>query len=110
MAGEKVIQAFLGRKSCKIKNDESTGNQLFYRNNKIAWFDDNNNLYINSCGYMTRTTKDRLNKLGKFSLKQKNNLWYINDNLWDGSPINVNIFNKLNKEQLTNTKSIFDKL
>ena len=46
-------------------------------------------LFINTCGYMTTTTKERLNGLHGVHIKQKNWVWYLNGNEWDGEAIKL---------------------
>lgn len=43
--------------------------------------------FIDSCGWKTNTTKDRLNALNGVSIQQKNGEWYLNGKLWDGRKI-----------------------
>lgn len=63
MAGELAVKAFLNRKNKKERNTESLNQALYLFNNKIAeWRGDE--LIINTCGFRTKTTKDRLQKRG----------------------------------------------
>ena len=42
-------------------------------------------LYIDTCGYMTNTTKERLNGLPGVSIVQRKGVWYLNGEPWDGN-------------------------
>jgi Tfp pilus assembly protein PilV len=92
MAAEKVIEAFREGKNKKEKYDETRDDMYFYRGNMIAQKLDNGELIIDTCGWKTDTTKDRLSRLGSFSLRQLKGVWYINGKEWNGSKINVNKF------------------
>lgn len=39
---------------------------------------------ITNAGYKTRTTKDRLNALPNVRINQKNGVWYLNGEEWNG--------------------------
>lgn len=43
--------------------------------------------FINSCGWLSVTTKERLNGLIGVSITQKNFGWFLNGNEWNGSKI-----------------------
>ena len=61
------------------------GNEIAYLYN-----DPNRTLSIKNCGYMTNTTKERLNGIDGVSIVQKKGEWYLNGSLWDGKLIDVN--------------------
>ena len=44
---------------------------------------------IDSCGYMTHTTKERLNGIPGIQVVQKDWVWYLNGIEWDGSRVAV---------------------
>jgi len=46
-------------------------------------------IVINACGWLTTTTKERLNALPNVSIKQKAGVWYLNGKQWDGSAVAV---------------------
>lgn len=60
-------------------------------NNAIAYRynDPERTLCIDSCGWTTNTTKERLNGIKGVHIKQKNGVWYLNGKEWDGNLINV---------------------
>jgi hypothetical protein len=47
-------------------------------------------LSISACGWLTNTTKERLNSLPGVRIHQKNWQWYLNGMEWDGKLIDVN--------------------
>lgn len=81
-----AAQTFMGGKTDKIlcnntRMQEIDGNfHVFYHGHDIAKFTPNH-VVVNSCGYRTYTTKERLNQLipSRFTLYQKNFVWYV----WD---------------------------
>ena len=91
---EPVIESFLNGKPKRISNTETDGSNLYLFRNKIAFKDEYNNLWINTCNWNSRTTRDRLSMLpdvwvssnkGQLFLKVGNNIWQK----WDGKLINV---------------------
>ena len=57
--------------------------------NPIATRMNDGKVYINTCGWFTNTTKERLNYLlyalnSTLVIRQKNWLWYLGDDKWDG--------------------------
>jgi hypothetical protein len=83
-----VIEAFKEKKVKKLSNTESTGKELVLFGNTIAEWR-NNDIWITSANWKTATTKDRLQILGA-KLKQKQNVWYLNDVEWNGDWIQIN--------------------
>lgn len=61
------------------------GNDIAYRYN-----DPEKTLSINSCGYKTATTKERLNAIEGVNIQPKAGKWYLNGVEWDGNLIDVN--------------------
>ena len=58
--------------------------------NKIAHkFLDSGKLFINTCGWNTVTTRERLNGLPNVSVNQKNHVLYLNGIEWNGKHIEV---------------------
>lgn len=55
------------------------GNEIAYRYN-----DPEGTLSITNAGWESNTTKERLNALDGVSIYQKNHVWYLNDEPWDG--------------------------
>ena len=46
-------------------------------------------VFINTCGYRTTTTKERLNGLSGVHIQQKNFVWYLNGNKWNGDAVKL---------------------
>ena len=65
---------------------------LKLHNNAIAYRynDPERTLSIDSCGWFTPTTKERLNALKGVNIYQKNFKWYLNGVEWDGNKIDIN--------------------
>lgn len=105
-----VIDAFLENRKKKITNTETDGESLYLFGNRIAWWDEQNCLWITTSGYNTNTTRDRLNMLPDVWVRTSKGqlyLWasYINPTRyedwlpWNGNAINITklIFEKHNK-------------
>lgn len=50
---------------------------------------DSSGLYICTCGWKTKTTKERLNELPGVDIRQKNSKFYLNGEEWDGNWIKI---------------------
>lgn len=81
---KKVVSAFLQGKALKVSNTETNGKALFLHGNKIAE-KRSDGLYVSNAGWMSNTTKERLNALPNVSIYQKNWQWYMNGELWGGN-------------------------
>ena len=90
------INAFLGAKKFKKSNMQvevlPNVTVLKYQGNEIAYRynDPKKTLSITNCGWFSNTTKERLNGLPNVSIQQKNFIWYLNGNEWNGNLININ--------------------
>lgn len=62
------------------------GNAIAYRYN-----DPERTLSITNAGWQSKTTKERLNAIPDVSIHQKNWVWYLNGEEWDGSLIDVSV-------------------
>lgn len=87
MAGEKAIEAFLQHKNKKDGNTVSEADELRLFGNTIAEWRDGE-LWITNDGWFTRTTKDRLCKLG-VRIHQEKGKWFLFGKIWDGDWINI---------------------
>ena len=90
------INAFLSAKKFKKSNMQvevlPNVTVLKYQGNEIAYRynDPKKTLSITNCGWFSNTTKERLNGLPNVSIHQKNFIWYLNGNEWNGNLININ--------------------
>lgn len=88
-------KAFEGGYNYKSNNTEVKGGAMFLFNNKIAEYtslfsnDGNKDINITNCGWMTSTTKERLNALEGVSITQKAGVWYLNGQEWGGEWVTV---------------------
>ena len=59
--------------------------------NAIAYLYNNpgRTLSITNCGWETNTTKERLNALRGVHITQKNVVWYLNGEVWNGNLIDI---------------------
>jgi len=65
---------------------------LRYQGNAIAYKynDPKQTLSITNCGWFSKTTKERLNGLPGVYIHQKNFIWYLNGQEWEGNLIDIN--------------------
>jgi hypothetical protein len=87
-----VVGAFLNKQEKKIGNTSTDGETLYLHGNPIAWHEKNvgnhdlEGFCIEACGWLTNTTKERLNAIPGVSISQRKGLWYLNGQQWDGQP------------------------
>ena len=79
-----IARAFHNREAKTIGNSRTDGNALYLFNNKIAEIFNDGELWITNAGWMTATTKERLNGLNGVRINQLRGNWYLNGELWDG--------------------------
>tara|TARA_R100000664_G_C2655606_1_gene74197 strand:+ start:262 stop:576 length:315 start_codon:yes stop_codon:yes gene_type:complete len=90
------VNAFLNAKKFKRQNMsvEVLPNVTILKlhNNAIAYRynDPQRTLTIDSCGWFTPTTKERLNALPSVSIYQKNYKWFLNGEEWNGNKTYIN--------------------
>ena len=65
------VDAFLSRTNYKKQNMLVSSNGMYLYGHRIAWFDQNNQLWIHHGGYRTRTTRDRLVALPNVHIVQR---------------------------------------
>lgn len=92
---KKAIQAFNNSEPFKLDNTEievlPNVTIMKLHNNPIAYRynDPERTLSITNCGWESNTTKERLNAIEGVSIYQKNWVWYLNDQPWDGKLIDI---------------------
>ena len=83
------VNAFLNRQTFKRQNMEVTSfDNSFYlklHGNTIAVLHGDGTLMITDAGWQTNTTKERLNGLPNVNIHQKNFIWYLNGEEWNGN-------------------------
>lgn len=62
--------------------------RLLLHGNIIAEKDETG-FYISSCGWLTNTTKERLNGFSDVHIQQQDFTWYLNGKIWNGQRIKV---------------------
>ena len=78
------INAFMSGKEFKKTNIKYHNNAIAYKYN-----DPKNTISITNSGWLTNTTKERLNGIPNVSIQQKNFVWYLNGVKWDGKLIDI---------------------
>jgi len=84
-----VASAFMQGRAKKVSNTQTDGKSLWLFGNKIAEHREDG-LYITNCGWKTKTTKERLNAIDGVRIHQKNYVWYLNEEEWNGEWKRVN--------------------
>lgn len=84
-----VASAFMNGRAKKSGNTQTDGKSLWLHGNKIAEHREDG-LYITHCGWKTKTTKERLNAISGVNIFQKNYVWYLNGEEWNGEWKRVN--------------------
>lgn len=83
-----TVNAFFNNYPLSKGNTITAAGKYYLHGNLIAYFDNDKNLVLNNCGWASNTTKDRLNgilkHLGHEGIKQKNYVWYLNGEAWNG--------------------------
>ena len=84
---EESIDAFYAKKRFKKRNMQVVVNDdqvlLLLHDNIIAKLV-NDDLFIDSCGWNSNTTRDRLNGLKNVNVRTQNGQMILNEQAWDG--------------------------
>lgn len=90
---EQATASLMARQSFKKSNtrvfQDGSDWIMSLHGNAIAKHHDNGSLSICCGGWMSNTTKERLNGFDSVSIKQRAGVWYLNGNEWDGDWITV---------------------
>lgn len=95
---KQAAEALFASQNFKKSNTEVRDGRMYLHGNKIAEIKHEvgadgirrANIYVDSCGYMSRTTKERLNGLFPYvNISQRRGQWFLNDVEWDGRRIHV---------------------
>lgn len=85
---KKAIAAFVAKKNCKCGNTEVIVNgksiELRLYGHLIAEIVGDKRPYIDSCGYHTNTTRERLNSIPGVSVSFRIGGPFLNGEKWDG--------------------------
>lgn len=93
---KQTIDKFMSAKNFKKGHDEVIvldnvtilklfGNEIAYRYNNPE-----RTISITNAGWESNTTKERLNGIDGVSIQQKQGVWYLNGEAWDGKLIDIN--------------------
>ena len=85
---QKIVDAFLEGRNLKVGNTRSFDRAIYLHDNKIAECRADG-LWITNAGWMSNTTKERLNGLPFVYINHCNFSWFLNGQQWDGSWIRV---------------------
>jgi hypothetical protein len=66
---------------------------MYLHDNAIAYRynDPQRTLTITNCGWRSNVTKERLNALPNVNIIQKNFVWFLNGEEWNGEKIDINL-------------------
>lgn len=93
---QKAVTCFLNGRNAKFNNTEVvTKNELskmYLFGNLIATLEHNVGgvMKITNAGWESNTTKERLNALPNVNIHQKNFVWYLNGEAWNGEWKQIN--------------------
>jgi hypothetical protein len=91
---EESVQKFIDGIPFKKSNMEVTREGTIYylklHGNKIAARMGDGRMWISNAGWMSNTTKERLNGLPGVRVNQKNWNWFLNGIPWTGKPVYIN--------------------
>jgi len=85
---QQIVDAFLQGRNLKVGNTRSFDSAIYLHDNKIAEYR-TDGLWITNAGWMSNTTKERLNGLPFVNINQCNFAWFLNGRRWDGGWIRV---------------------
>ncbi len=88
-----IVDAFQNSRSLKIGNSRTNGESLWLFDNKIAEIR-RDGLWITNAGWVSQTTKERLNGLTGVHINQVRDNWYLNGREWNGGWVNVDAWNQ----------------
>jgi len=88
-----IVNAFQNSRSLRIGNSYTNGEALWLFGNKIAEIR-RDGLWITNAGWKSKTTKERLNGLSGVNIQQVRGKWFLNENEWDGTWVNVDNWNQ----------------
>lgn len=86
---KQVVEAFRTHQTARVGNTYTDGRSLFLHGNKIAWYDECHALWIDSCGWNSNTTRERLNGLYGVRVSTKLGQMYLNGKEWNGKAIKL---------------------
>ena len=75
----------------RVFNDEVSEpkqTELRLHGNLIA-YKNNTGIYLSTCGWHSVTTKERLNGLSGVHIEQRDYIWYLNGNAWNGERVRI---------------------
>ena len=91
---KEAVKSFFNNTNYSKSNTFVNNNKFYLHNNLIAEIKDNK-LILSNCGWFSNTTKERLNGIleyiGKPLIYQKNFIWYLNGNKWNGNRIEIKL-------------------
>jgi len=91
---EQTVNAFKWGTEFSSSNTRTDGKSIWLHGNRIAWKDSGGDLWIDSCGWNSNTTRERLNGLDGVRVITKQGQMYLNGKEWNGEQVAVKYFNK----------------
>jgi hypothetical protein len=93
---DKAVNKFINKEAFRSGNTKievREGISYFYLYDNCIAILDNEELFISTCGWETKTTKERLNGIlfkvlgSSYQIRQKNFVWYIKDEPLNGTKV-----------------------
>ena len=92
---QKACNAFECQRNFKRGNTEvkrfinNQVNMEYRLHGNLIAYSNSNGIFISNAGYKTNTTKERLNGLTGVHIQQKDFVWYLNGEEWNGDWIRI---------------------
>jgi hypothetical protein len=80
---QQITDAFLNGSKLTLGNTYCDGSGIYLHGNLIA-YREGSDLFITAAGWLTNTTKERLNALPGVMINQVKGQWFLNGKEWDG--------------------------
>tara|TARA_R100001015_G_C4590814_1_gene146315 strand:+ start:443 stop:742 length:300 start_codon:yes stop_codon:yes gene_type:complete len=76
------------KSNTRVVRSNEVAAEMYLHGNLIAYSNETG-IYISNAGYKTNTTKERLNGLTGVHIEQKDFVWYLNGEAWNGDWIRI---------------------
>lgn len=91
----RIVAAFLKHESAKAPTTQTDGASLYLHGHRIAWHGTRHDIWVDTCGWPTRTTLDRLNAVVELKYRIKGffrmerGRLKAGNNDWEGGPFDL---------------------
>lgn len=82
--GDKIVEAWEAGRRKTASNTFTDGQNIWLYNTCICRKDAEGRVFVSTGGFLTATTKDRLNSIPGVDVHQAKGVWYFNGEEWTG--------------------------